>query len=182
MSRVGQVPIPVSSDMQVQISGNNVMVKGPKGELSRSFPSEVSVELKDNQLVVTRPSDEKRRRAMHGLVRSLLANMVEGVTKGFQKELDIVGGGYRARKDGDRLILQIGFSHMVEMTPPLGIIYEVEGTNRIKIVGIDKEVVGEAAANIRGVRPPDAYKGKGIRYAGEKIHLKPGKKGVGRKK
>ena len=139
--------------------------------------------MEGSSLTVTRPSDSKKHRAFHGLTRSLLANMVEGVSKGFEKNLEIVGVGYRAEKAGDKLTLRLGFSHPVEVTPMPGITLAVEGTNRIKVSGINKEDVGEMAAEIRAIRPPDHYKGKGIRYAGEIVHLKPGKAGkvVGRK-
>ena len=152
-------------------------------KLSRSLPSDMSVKLEGSVLTVSRPSDSKEHRSLHGLTRSLLANMVEGVSKGFEKTLEIVGVGYRAEKAGDKLVLRIGYSHPVEVTPLPGISLGVEGANRIKVMGIDKEMVGEMAAEIRAIRLPDAYKGKGIRYAGEIVHLKPGKAGkvVGKK-
>ena len=177
MSRVGKTPIDVPSGVTLDIKGENVTVKGPKGELSRSISTEMLLNLEGNTLTVTRPSESKKHRAFHGLTRSLLANMVEGVSKGFEKTLDIVGVGYRAEKVGEKLVLRIGFSHPVEVTPLPGITLSVEGNNRIKVNGINKEDVGEMAAEIKAIRPPDAYKGKGIRYAGEEIHLKPGKAG-----
>jgi large subunit ribosomal protein L6 len=177
MSRIGKMPIPVPAGVTVNIDGASVSVKGPKGELSRTLSSEMKIKLDGAVLTVERPSESKRHRAYHGLTRSLLANMVEGVSKGFEKTLDIVGVGYRAEKSGDKLILRIGFSHNVEIVPPSGITLSVEGNNRIKVSGISKEDVGEMAAEIRAIRPPDAYKGKGIRYAGETVHLKPGKAG-----
>lgn len=177
MSRVGKMPIAVPSGVTVNITGESVTVKGPKGELSRSLPAEMLVNLEGNTLTVTRPSENKKHRAYHGLTRSLLANMVEGVSKGFEKTLEIVGVGYRAEKVGEKLVLRIGFSHTVEVTPLPGITLAVEGNNRIKVSGINKEDVGEMAAEIRAIRPPDVYKGKGIRYAGEIVHLKPGKAG-----
>jgi len=177
MSRVGKMPIAVPSGVTVNITGESVIVKGPKGELSRSLPTEMLVNLEGNTLTVTRPSENKKHRAYHGLTRSLLANMVEGVSKGFEKTLEIVGVGYRAEKVGEKLVLRIGFSHPVEVTPLPGITLAVEGNNRIKVSGINKEDVGEMAAEIRAIRPPDVYKGKGIRYAGEIVHLKPGKAG-----
>ncbi len=182
MSRIGKMPITVPSGVTVNITGNNVMVKGPKGELSRSIPGEMLVNLEGNTLTVNRPSESKKHRAYHGLARSLLANMVDGVSKGFEKTLEIVGVGYRAEKVGEKLVLRIGFSHTVEVNPLPGLTLSVEGNNRIKVSGINKEDVGEMAAEIRAIRPPDAYKGKGIRYAGEVVHLKPGKAGkvVGR--
>ncbi len=182
MSRIGRMPIAVPSGVTVNIEGNRVTVSGPKGELSRSLPSDMGINLENNILSVSRPSDGREHRSLHGLTRSLLANMVEGVDKGFEKTLEIVGVGYRAEKVGDNLVIRIGYSHLVEVSPLPGISLDLEGANRIKVTGINKEVVGEMAAEIRAIRPPDAYKGKGIRYAGEIVHLKPGKAGkvVGR--
>ncbi len=177
MSRIGRMPIAVPSGVTVDIEGNRVTVSGPKGELSRSLPSDMSINLENNILSVSRPSDGREHRSLHGLTRSLLANMVEGVDKGYEKTLEIVGVGYRAEKVGDNLVIRIGYSHLVDVSPLPGISLDVEGANRIKVTGINKEVVGEMAAEIRAIRPPDAYKGKGIRYAGEKVHLKPGKAG-----
>jgi len=177
MSRVGKMPIDVPSGVTVDIKGENVTVKGPRGELSRTISTEMLINLESNTLTVTRPSESKKHRAFHGLTRSLLANMVEGVSRGFEKTLDIIGVGYRAEKVGEKLVIRIGFSHPVEVTPLPGITLSVEGNNRIKVSGINKEDVGEMAAEIRAIRPPDAYKGKGIRYAGEVVHLKPGKAG-----
>jgi large subunit ribosomal protein L6 len=137
----------------------------------------MSINLDDNTLSVSRPSDSRQHRSRHGLTRSLLANMVKGVSQGFEKELEIVGVGYRAEKSGDKLVLRVGYSHLVEISPPSGVSLAVEGTNKIKVTGIDKEAVGQMAAEIRAVRPPDAYKGKGIRYAGELVRLKAGKAG-----
>ncbi len=183
MSRIGRMPIVVPPEVTVNIKGELVKVNGPKGELSRTLLPDMSIKLEDNTLTVSRPSDSKEHRSQHGLTRSLLANMVEGVSKGFEKALDIVGVGYRAEKVGNNLVFRIGYSHTVEVTPLPGTSLDMEGNNRIKVTGINKEVVGEMAAEIRAIRPPDAYKGKGIRYAGEKVHLKPGKAGkvVGRK-
>jgi large subunit ribosomal protein L6 len=183
MSRIGQLPIPLPKGVTVDIQGNEVIVKGPKGELHRSFHPAMSIALKDGSLVVSRPSDQKIYRALHGLTRSLLANMVEGVEKGFERSLEIVGVGYRAQKAGDNLVLQVGYTHPVEISPAPGISLLTEGPNRIKVFGIDKELVGEVAARIRQVHPPDHYKGKGIRYVGERVRLKPGKAGraVGKK-
>jgi len=165
------------------MDGEKVTVSGPKGELSRSLPTDMRVNLEDNTLTVSRPSDSKEHRSLHGLTRSLLANMVEGVSEGFEKVLEIVGVGYRAEKVGDKLVIRIGYSHPVEVSPLPGVSLGIEGANRIKVTGINKEVVGEMAAEIRAIRPPDAYKGKGIRYAGEIVHLKPGKAGkvIGKK-
>ncbi|HEY33474.1 MAG TPA: 50S ribosomal protein L6 [Dehalococcoidia bacterium] len=177
MSRIGKMPIPVPEGVSVDINKGEVTVKGPKGELRRQFNPVMLIEKREDILTVSRPSDERMHRALHGLTRSLLANMVEGVTKGCERTLEIVGVGYRAEKKGDNLVINIGFSHPVEVKPLPGITLEVVGNNRINVTGIDKEVVGEMAARIRAIRPPDAYKGKGIRYSEEVVRLKPGKAG-----
>jgi len=171
------MPITVPQGVTVSIKGDEVTVSGPKGELHRRFHSDMSINLDNDTLVVSRPSDGRMHRSLHGLTRSLLANMVEGVTKGFERGLGITGVGYRAEKAGEKLVLRIGFSHLVEIFPLPGVSLGVEGSNQIKVTGIDKEVVGEMAARIRAIRPPDAYKGKGIRYVGEVIRLKAGKAG-----
>ena len=171
------MPIPVPDGVKVSIEPDSVTVTGPKGELKRRFNPDISIVLEDKNLIVSRPDDSKEHRSLHGLTRSLLANMVQGVSGGFEKTLEIVGVGYRAEKAEDKLVLRVGFSHQVEVTPLPGVSLEVEGNNRIKVSGINKEAVGEMAAEIRGIRPPDAYKGKGIRYAGEVIRLKAGKAG-----
>ena len=178
------MPITVPPGVGVDIKQDEVMVKGPKGELRRRFNRDMSITLNDNSLVVSRPSDSKVHRSLHGLTRSLLANMVEGVTNGFEKNLEIVGVGYRAEKVGDKLVMRVGYSHPVEVLPLPGVTLDIEGANRIKVSGISKEVVGEMAARIRAIRPPDAYKGKGIRYAGELVRLKAGKAGkaIGKRK
>ena len=183
MSRIGRMPIAVPQGVAVSIKQGEVTVTGPKGELHRCFHPDMSITLDDNNLKVSRPSDNRIHRSLHGLTRSLLANMVEGVTNGFEKGLEIVGVGYRAEKTGEKLVLRIGFSHQVEVSPLPGVAIAVEGGNRIKVTGIEKEVVGEMAARIRAIRPPDAYKGKGIRYAGESVRLKAGKAGkaIGRR-
>jgi len=175
MSRVGRMPIAVPQGVEVTIKGNEVRVKGPKGELQRSLNPDMSITLQDGDLIVARPTDNRIHRSMHGLTRTLLANMVEGVSKGFEKTLEIVGAGYRAQKSGENVVVRVGLSHQVEVKPLAGVSLDVEGTNRIKVFGINKETVGEMAAEIRGIRPPDAYKGKGIRYANEVVHLKAGK-------
>ena len=178
MSRIGRLPIPVPSAVQLDINdGNLVRVKGPKGELQRQLPGEMILEREGDTITVKRPTDQRQHRALHGLTRTLLNNMVVGVTTGFKKDLEIVGVGYRAAKDGSVLVLQVGYSHPVRMDPPEGITYTVEGTNRVGVQGIDKELVGEMAARIRGVRSPEPYKGKGIRYAGEQVRRKAGKTG-----
>lgn len=177
MSRVGKMPIAVPQGVSVAIEDSEVTVTGPRGELCRRFSQDMQMKLSDDILTVSRPSDDRVHRSLHGLTRTLLANMVEGVTRGFEKNLDIVGVGYRARKEGDNLVINVGYSHPVEVTPLPGITLSVEGNNRITVSGIDKEVVGEMAARIRSIRPPDSYKGKGIRYGGEVVRLKPGKAG-----
>ncbi len=177
MSRIGRMPITVPSGVVVSIRKDDVTVTGPKGELRRRFSPDMSIALHDDSLTVSRPSDSKVHRSLHGLTRTLLANMVEGVTAGFEKNLEIVGVGYRAEKSGDKLVIRVGFSHTVEVIPLPGVSLAVEGVNRIKVTGINKEIVGEMAAEIRAIRPPDAYKGKGIRYAGEVVRLKAGKAG-----
>jgi len=182
MSRIGSLPINIPQSTEVNIRGSEVMVKGTKGELRRRFHHDISIALKDECLIVTRPSDSKVHRSLHGLTRSLLANMVAGVSEGFEKTLEINGVGYRAQQTGDKLLLQVGYANTVEFSPSPGITISVEGTNRIRVTGIDKEVVGETAARIRAIRPADSYKGKGIKYSDEKLHLKPGKAGkIGKK-
>jgi large subunit ribosomal protein L6 len=183
MSRVGIKPISVPEGVKVAISGSEVAVKGPKGELSRTFHPDMIITLQDGTLTVSRPSDGKPHRSLHGLTRSLLANMIEGVTNGFQQGLELVGMGYRAQKSGDKLLLQVGYTHPVEVASPPGISLDVEGNNRVIVSGIDKQLVGQVAAQIRMVKPPDSYVGKGIRYVGEVVRLKPGKAGkVGRRR
>lgn len=178
MSRIGIKPIPVPSGVNVEIGkDNNVKVKGPKGELASAFTPRVTIIQEDGTLRVERSSEAREVRALHGLTRSLLNNMVTGVHAGYTKNLEIQGVGYRAALEGKTLVLNVGYSHQVRMTPPDGITYAVEGTNRIAVSGIDKQVVGEEAARIRGVRPPEPYKGKGIRYAGEQVRRKAGKAG-----
>ena len=183
MSRVGNRPIAVPQDVEVFIEGSRVTVKGPRGELSRSFSPDMAIVLNDGTLTVSRPTDNRIHRSQHGLTRSLLANMVEGVSKGFEKNLELQGVGYRAQQSGDSLVIQVGYSRPVEITPPPGISLGTEGPTRISVSGINKESVGEVAARIRAVRPPDPYRGKGIRYTGEQVRRKAGKAGkIGRKK
>jgi len=177
------MPISVPQGVVVSLKQDEITITGPKGELHRRFHPDMSITLDNNTLMVSRPSDDRVHRSLHGLTRSLLANMVEGVSRGFEKGLEIVGVGYRAEKAGDNLVIRIGFSHLVDVSPLPGVSLNVEGNNRIKVMGIDKEVVGEMAARIRAIRPPDAYKGKGIRYAEEIVRLKAGKAGkaIGKK-
>ena len=177
MSRIGRLPITIPSGVKVDIKDTQVTIKGPKGEISQTFLPEIGIKLEDNKLIVTRQSDEKEHRALHGLTRALLNNMVEGVTKGWEKSLEIVGVGFRAEKVGEKLILRVGFSHPIEVTPLPGVTLGLDGPSRIKVSGVNKETVGEMAAKIRAIRPPDAYKGKGIRYVGEVVRIKPGKAG-----
>lgn len=181
MSRIGIRPIPVPSGVTISIGdGNNVEVKGPKGQLAQKLTHRLEIVQDEGQLRVTRPSDDRELKALHGLTRSLLNNMVVGVTDGYTKTLEIHGVGYRAQMQGKNLVLNVGFSHPVTMTPPDGITYAVEGNNRVMVTGINKQVVGEEAARIRGTRPPEPYKGKGIRYAGEFVRRKAGKAGRAR--
>jgi len=176
MSRVGQAPIPVPSGVEVKIEGRVVTVKGPKGELTRTLPDALSITQDDGELTVARADDERESRALHGLFRSLIANMVTGVTEGYRRGLEIVGVGYRATAQGDRALeLAVGYSHTVKVQAPEGITFEVPSNTRIDVVGIDKETVGQVAAAIRAIRKPEPYKGKGIRYQGEVVRRKAGK-------
>jgi len=178
MSRIGKLPVAIPADVTVTIdAGNELTVKGPKGTLSRKLSSDMTIAQEEGKLVVTRPNDLKRFKAMHGLTRTLINNMVVGVTEGYVKRLEINGTGYRAAKDGKKLTLSLGYSHPVVMEDPDGVTSEVEGTNKITVSGIDKEKVGQYAANIREKRPPEPYKGKGIKYENEYIRRKAGKAG-----
>ncbi len=183
MSRVGKQPISIPAGVEVKIHGGEVTVKGPKGILSCSVHPDMSVEINQGVLTVSRPTDNKVHRSFHGLTRTLIANMVQGTSEGFRKNLEIVGVGYRAQAAEDKLILNLGYSHPIEFRAPEGISFSVEGTNKIAISGIDRELVGKTSAEIRSLRPPDHYKGKGVRYAGEYVRLKAGKSGkVGARK
>ena len=178
MSRIGKAPIPVPSGVDVAISGAHISVKGPKGTLERDIPGVITVRQDGDNLVVERPDDERQNRALHGLTRSLVANMVQGVTTGFTKELEIVGVGYRAEAQGpDKVRFALGFSHPVIVEAPAGVTFEVPQPTRVIVKGIDKEKVGQVAANIRSIRKPEPYKGKGVRYAGERVMRKAGKAG-----
>lgn len=181
MSRIGKKPIPVPAGVEVKIDGNAVTVKGPKGTLSGSFNPDIKIEQQGAELVVTRPDDQKEHRALHGLTRSLVSNMVVGVSEGFTKELEVNGVGYRAAKQGKDLVMTLGYSHQVIMPEIEGISIEVPQPSRIIISGPDKQKVGQFAAEVRGKRPPEPYKGKGIKYAGETIIRKEGKAGKGKK-
>jgi large subunit ribosomal protein L6 len=183
MSRIGRLPIPVPNGVDVAIEGHRVTVKGPRGELSRELHPEIAVRQEDSRILVERPTEQKMHKQLHGLTRTLVANMVEGVTTGYRKGLEITGVGYRAQKVGDRLQLNLGYSHPVEIVPPKGISFEVENPTRLAVVGIDKELVGQVAARVRSTRKPEPYKGKGVRYAGEQVRRKAGKAGkIGGKK
>ena len=181
MSRIGRLPITVPAGVDVTIDGNNVTVKGAKGTLTGTFNSNITVALDGGVVTVTRPNDQKENRALHGLTRTLIANMVEGVSNGFKKELEIVGIGYRCALQGKDLVLNVGYSHQVVMTPPEGVTLEVPAPNKIIVNGYDKQKVGQFAAEVRGVRPPEPYKGKGIRYVDEVVRRKEGKAGKGGK-
>jgi len=180
VSRVGRMPVEVPGGVQVDIKGSNVHVKGPKGEMKRTFSPLIGLKMDGNQITVERKSDAPAERALHGTTRAILANMVYGVSTGFEVVLEIEGVGYRAEMNGKNLVLHVGYSHPVEMVPPEGISLEADAkTRQIKVLGHDKEQVGQLAANIRNVRPPEPYHGKGIRYAGERIRRKAGKAGKG---
>ncbi len=177
MSRIGKKPVEIPSGVTVELDGHTMTVKGPKGELTRELSPMVNIEIEDNSVNVTRPNDQKEYRSMHGTTRSVVANMIEGVSTGFKKELELVGVGYRAQKQGSKLVLNVGLSHPVEFEPEEGVSVEVPSNTQIIVEGYNKEKVGELAANIRSVRPPEPYKGKGIKYVGERILRKEGKTG-----
>ncbi len=181
MSRIGRKPITVPAGVEVKIDGNTVTVKGKNGTLSQSFSTEMEIAQVDSELVVTRPSDEKEHRSLHGLTRTLLSNMVVGVSDGFKKELDVTGVGYRVQKQGNNLVMNLGYSHQVIMPEIDGITIDCPAPNKIIVSGPDKQKVGQFAAEVRGKRPPEPYKGKGIRYTGEVIIRKEGKAGKGKK-
>ena len=183
MSRIGRLPIPVPSGVDVTIDGRQVTVKGPKGTLSRALHPDMTLSRDEGTLVVTRPTEQKTHKQLHGLTRTLVNNMVVGVTDGYRKGLEITGVGYRAALNGRKLTLNLGYSHPIEIDPPEGITFEVENPTRLAVVGIDKELVGQIAAKVRATRKPEPYKGKGVRYAGEYIRRKAGKAGkIGGKK
>jgi large subunit ribosomal protein L6 len=175
MSRIGKRPVPLPKGVTAQVDGKRVTVKGPKGEIARTFHADMAITVEDGSVVVKRPSDESFHKALHGLSRTLVANMVEGVTKGYQKALEIQGVGYKAEPKGQEIQLLVGFSHPVRYKPPQGIKIAIENNTLVKIEGVDKELVGQVAAEIRAVRPPEPYKGKGIRYQGEQVRRKAGK-------
>jgi large subunit ribosomal protein L6 len=181
VSRIGRLPVEIPGGVQVDVNGSTVRVKGPKGELQRMFSSLLDIKMENNQLEITRKSEEAAERALHGTTRAVLANMILGVSKGHQTVLEVEGVGYRAEMEGKVLALFVGYSHPVKIDPPAGISFEVDTkTRQIKVMGFDKELVGQIASNIRSVRPPEPYHGKGIRYQGERIRRKAGKAGKGK--
>ena len=183
MSRIGRLPIPVPSGVDVTINGRTLTVTGPKGQLTRELHPDMTVKREEENLVVTRPTEQKTHKQLHGLTRTLVNNMVVGVTDGYRKGLEITGVGYRAVKVGEKLQLSLGYSHQIEIDPPKGISFEVENPTRLAVIGIDKELVGQIAAKVRSTRKPEPYKGKGVRYSGEYIRRKAGKAGkIGGKK
>ena len=183
MSRIGRLPVAVPSTVEVTIEGRRLTVKGPKGTLTRELHPDMGVSQEDGSIVVTRPTEQKTHKQLHGLTRTLVNNMVVGVTDGYRKGLEITGVGYRAAKVGEKLQLNLGYSHPIEIEPPSGITFEVENPTRLAVIGIDKELVGQIAARVRSTRKPEPYKGKGVRYAGEQIRRKAGKAGkIGGKK
>lgn len=177
MSRIGNKVVVLPAGVEIKQDGNNITVKGPKGELTREFSSDIKMNIEGNEVTFTRPNDSKEMKTIHGTTRANFNNMVVGVSEGFQKALELIGVGYRAQVQGNKLTLNVGYSHPVEMTVPEGVTFEVPANTQVIVKGINKEVVGELAANIRGVRPPEPYKGKGIRYVGEFVRRKEGKTG-----
>lgn len=175
MSRIGKAPITVPAGVTVKIEDHTVSVKGPKGELKRSFQPDISIVMEDNVIKVSRPSDDRVHRSLHGLTRTLVSNMVQGVSTGFEKGLEISGVGYRAEKSGENLVIRVGFTKPVEVVPLPGVSFTLDGVTRIKVMGSDKEAVGQMASRIRAIRPPDVYRGKGIKYSGEVLRHKAGK-------
>ncbi|MEJ5222945.1 MAG: 50S ribosomal protein L6 [Anaerolineales bacterium] len=181
MSRIGRMPVVIPAGVQVELNGSNLRVKGPKGELRRTFSPLIGISMEEGQIVLTRKSDAPAERALHGTTRAVINNMVKGVSAGFERILEVDGVGYRAEMEGETLVLHVGYSHPVKVPPPAGISFSVDQkTRQIKISGFDVEQVGQVAANIRGVRPPEPYKGKGLHYLGERIRRKAGKSGKGK--
>jgi large subunit ribosomal protein L6 len=181
LSRIGKLPVQLPKNVKVTVQPGHVAVEGPKGKLERTLPAEITVKQQDGELVFERPSDDFRHRALHGLVRSLVANMVEGVDKGFTKHLELVGVGYRVAKQGEEVVLSLGYSHPIRFKPPAGVTIDVQDPTKFSVTGISIEDVGQVAANLRGMRPPEPYKGKGVRYRDEKVRRKAGKAGKGAK-
>ena len=182
MSRIGKKPIAIPAGVDVKLNGTEITVKGPKGELKNTLRPEMEIVIENSEIIVKRPNDDQTNRSLHGLTRTLIANMVEGVTEGFKKELDINGVGYRVQKQGKNLVMNLGYSHQVIMEEPAGLTIDVPGPNKIIVSGSDKQAVGQLAAQIREKRPPEPYKGKGIKYADEHIRRKEGKAAKGAKK
>ena len=182
MSRIGRLPVEIPAGVQVELNGSKVRVKGPKGELHREFSSLIGIEMESNHLKISRHSDNPEERALHGTTRAVLANMIHGVSQGFEVVLEVEGVGYRAEMEGNKLALFVGYSHPVKIEPPAGVSFETDAnTRQIKVKGFDKELVGQVAANVRKVRPPEPYHGKGLRYLGERVRRKAGKAGKGAK-
>jgi large subunit ribosomal protein L6 len=181
MSRIGKLPIPMPSGVSVTMDKNHVKVEGPRGQLERALPAQISVKVEDGQIVCERPTDGREHRSLHGLTRTLVANMVTGVSAGFRKDLELVGVGYRVQKQGEDLVLNLGFSHPVRFTPPAGIGIEVPDPTHFAVTGISKELVGQVAADLRKLRKPEPYKGKGVKYKDEVVRRKAGKAGKGAK-
>jgi large subunit ribosomal protein L6 len=177
MSRIGRLPIDIPTGVTVSIAGQDVTVKGPKGELALTIAAPIAATVEENQILVTRPDDERTSRSLHGLTRTLIANQIIGVTTGYSKSLEVVGTGYRVAAKGSGVEFALGYSHPISVEPPAGITFTVEGNNKLTVNGIDKQAVGEVAANIRKLRKPEPYKGKGVRYAGEVVRRKAGKSG-----
>jgi large subunit ribosomal protein L6 len=181
MSRIGKLPIAVPTGVKVDVANNHLTVEGPRGRLERTLPQQITIKVEDGTILCQRPSDGREHRSLHGLTRTLVANMVTGVSAGFRKELELVGVGYRAQKQGEDLVLTLGFSHPVRIRPPDGVGVEVADTTHFAVTGISKERVGQLAADLRRLRPPEPYKGKGVMYRGERIRRKAGKAGKGAK-
>jgi large subunit ribosomal protein L6 len=182
VSRIGRLPIDIPSGVQVELNGSKIRVKGPKGELQREFSGLIGIEMENNQLNISRNSENPEERALHGTTRAVLANMIHGVSKGFEVILEVEGVGYRAEMEGNKLSLFVGYSHPIKIDPPSGVTFETDAkTRQIKVLGFDKELVGQIAANVRKVRPPEPYHGKGLRYQGERVRRKAGKAGKGAK-
>jgi len=181
VSRIGKLPIPLPNTVKVDLQGNHLKVEGPKGTLERALPAQIAIRVADGTIVCERPSDGREHRSLHGLTRTLVANMVNGVSQGFTKNLELVGVGYRVAKQGEELVLNLGYSHPIRFSPPAGIAIDVADPTHFSVSGINREVVGQVAADLRRMRPPEPYKGKGIMYRGERIRRKPGKAGKGAK-
>ena len=177
MSRIGRLPIEIPAGVDITINGQDVKVKGPKGELALTVKAPIEAKIEDGQILVSRPDDERESRSLHGLTRTLIANQIIGVTEGYTKGLEVVGTGYRVAAKGANIEFALGYSHPITVEPPAGISFTVEGVNKLTVSGIDKQAVGEVAANIRKLRKPEPYKGKGVRYAGEVVRRKAGKSG-----